>query len=69
LLRQYEAEGDGPAKNLLGAVVDKLGDPDALMAIIRSYLARRKPFDRSLRFAIEAVAIGQRSAPEWANAY
>jgi NACHT conflict system protein len=54
---------------LLEAVVDKLGDPDALMAIIRSYLARTKPFDGSLRFAIEAVAIGQRPAPGWANAY
>jgi hypothetical protein len=69
LLRQYEAEGDGPAKNLLEAVVAKLGDPAALMTIIRSYSARRKPFDGSLRFAIEGVAVGQRPAPGWANAY
>lgn len=68
LLRQYEAEGDGPAQNLLEAVVGKLGDPDALMAIIRSYLARRRPFDGALRFAIEAVAVGQRPAPGIAKA-
>jgi hypothetical protein len=67
LLRKYEAEG--AAKDLLEAVVGKLGDPDALMAIIRSYLARRRPFDGTLRFAIEAVAVGQRPAPGWANAY
>jgi hypothetical protein len=45
LVRQYEAERNGPAKDLLEAIVAKIGDPDALMKIVRSYAARKKLFD------------------------
>jgi hypothetical protein len=69
ILRRYVAERDGLAKNVLEAIVAKLADPDALMTIIRNYSAHSKPFDSFLRSAIEAVAVGQRSVPDWANAY
>ena len=50
-------------------VLAKSPDESVVLAMVRSYSKRGKPFDRTLGAAIEGVALERRPAPGWQGAY
>jgi len=54
---------------MIEEVLAKSPDENVVLAMVRSYSKRGKPFDRTLRTAIEGVALGRRPAPGWQGAY
>ncbi len=69
LLRRYEDPELAHCHPMIEEVLAKSPDERVVLAMVRSYSKRGKPFDRTLRAAIEGVALGRRSAPGWQGAY
>ncbi|WP_019218431.1 hypothetical protein [Legionella tunisiensis] len=46
-----------------------MADPQDLLTIIRNYAANKKPYDSTLSYAIEKIALGKRPVDNWPGAY
>jgi len=69
LVRRYQDQKLAGCHSLIEQVLAKSPDESVVLAMVRSYTARRKSFDGLLHSAIEGVVLEQRPAPDWQGAY
>jgi len=69
LVRRYQDPSLFACHPLIEEVLAKSPDENVILAMVRSYWARRKPFDGHLRSAIEEVALERRPVSDWPGAY
>ena len=69
LVRRYQEAKFAACHPLIEQVLAKSPDSDVILALVRSYAARKKQFDNLLRTAVKEVALEQRPVPDWQGAY
>jgi hypothetical protein len=69
LLHRYQDLKLGHCHSIIEEALAKSPDEGVVLALVRSYSKQGKPFDQRLRATIESVALEQRPAPGWKNAY
>jgi hypothetical protein len=69
ILQRYEKMAGGTPRAILAAALIDVADAPTLLALIRSYAAKKQPYDGGLSQAIEKLAIGQRPATDWPGAF
>ncbi len=69
LVRRYQDPNLATCHSLIEGVLTKSPDESVVLAMVRSYAARRKPFDGLLRSACEGVALERRPVSDWPGAY
>ncbi len=58
----------GLGKGILEHAIAEVADAEGILALVRSYAAQGRPFDRIVHSAIEHVALGERPSVNWAGA-
>jgi hypothetical protein len=69
ILQRYEKMAGGTPRAILAAALIDVADAPTILALIRSYAAKKQPYDGGLSQAIEKLAIGQRPATDWPGAF
>lgn len=69
LVRRYNDPKQLAGHTLIEEVLAKSPDDSVVLAMVRSYAAKKRPFDERLRSAIEDVALVQRPVSDWPGAY
>jgi len=69
LVRRYQDPSLVACHSLIEEVLAKSPDESVVLAMVRSYSKRGKPFDGRLRAAIEGVALVRRPVSGWQGAY
>jgi hypothetical protein len=70
MLQRYQRLNSGRAKSILESALVELADPSVIRALVRGYLADRRPYDGALSQALRNAALGRRPVEGWsANAY
>lgn len=69
LVRRYQDPNLTACHSLIEGVLAQSPDESVVIAMVRSYAARRKPFDGQLRTALEGIVLEQRPVSGWLEAY
>lgn len=69
LVRRYQDPNLAACHPMIENVLTKSPDESVVLAMVRSYAARRKPFDGQLRIALEGVVLERRPLSDWPEAY
>lgn len=69
LVRRYQDPNLAACHSLIEEVLARSPNESVVLAMVRSYAEKRKPFDERLRAAIEGVALERRPVSDWPGAY
>ena len=69
LLRRYASLPLGQPHSLLEAVLTEIADAEIVLAFVRDYARRKRPFGGNLANSIRETAVGKRPVADWPNAY
>jgi hypothetical protein len=68
VMRRYEAGGNGSGQAMFEYVLAELGDPEAVLTLVRAYAAVGRGFDGLLQRAIHEAALSKEPAADWVGA-
>jgi hypothetical protein len=69
LLRRYQDPAFSGCHPLIEEVLAKSPDEGVVLALVRNYAARKRPFDGRLHSAIRELALEQRPVSDWPGVY